>query len=228
MPITTERADALVLFGVTGDLVSKKLLPALYHLACDKRLPDHVIGVARTAWDEVKLHDHARSAVLSDQPEPDEAAVTALAVAVVAQTSRERKLATLLVRQPRARIVNGGLPPAGVLLGSDLVSHSVQASLPAAGTDSPESGVAVHRPRRSGASENRFGASEHLIDIDHNEIVSSESLCSRRTQVCLACSITLVPRLRRPARHDQRARLVVRRTSSGRPSNHRDQNRLPR
>ena len=39
-----ERADALVLFGVTGDLVYKKLLPALQGLAVDDRLPTSSSG----------------------------------------------------------------------------------------------------------------------------------------------------------------------------------------
>ena len=32
------RADALVLFGATGDLARKKLFPALYHLAAAGRM----------------------------------------------------------------------------------------------------------------------------------------------------------------------------------------------
>ena len=43
------RADALVLFGVTGDLVFKKLFPALYQLGRRGQLGLPVIGVARSA-----------------------------------------------------------------------------------------------------------------------------------------------------------------------------------
>ncbi|MEK8105319.1 hypothetical protein NKG94_09270 [Micromonospora sp. M12] len=42
------RSDAVVLFGVTGDLVSKKLFPALYELTRRDRLDVPVIGVARS------------------------------------------------------------------------------------------------------------------------------------------------------------------------------------
>ena len=42
--------DALVLFGITGDLGFKKLLPALYHLAANGQLEVPVIGVASTDW----------------------------------------------------------------------------------------------------------------------------------------------------------------------------------
>src|SRR5437762_8606732 len=39
----------LVLFGVTGDLAHRKLLPALYNLSVERRLPGNfsVVGVAR-------------------------------------------------------------------------------------------------------------------------------------------------------------------------------------
>ncbi|MGI8758912.1 MAG: glucose-6-phosphate dehydrogenase [Acidimicrobiales bacterium] len=57
------RADAVVLYGITGDLARKKLFPALYHLARAGRLEVPVVGVARSAWDEERLRAHARAAV---------------------------------------------------------------------------------------------------------------------------------------------------------------------
>jgi glucose-6-phosphate 1-dehydrogenase len=41
---------AIVIFGITGDLAHRKLLPALYHLAKDNLLPDgfEIIGVTRS------------------------------------------------------------------------------------------------------------------------------------------------------------------------------------
>jgi glucose-6-phosphate 1-dehydrogenase len=45
-------ADALVLFGATGDLARKKICPALYHLAVDGKLPGRVVGVAMEELDE--------------------------------------------------------------------------------------------------------------------------------------------------------------------------------
>ncbi|GGM51116.1 glucose-6-phosphate 1-dehydrogenase [Longimycelium tulufanense] len=44
------RSDALVLFGATGDLARKMLLPALYHLAAAKRLKMPVVGVALSSF----------------------------------------------------------------------------------------------------------------------------------------------------------------------------------
>ena len=43
-------ADALVLFGATGDLAKRKLFPALYHLVRRGELTVPVIGVARSDW----------------------------------------------------------------------------------------------------------------------------------------------------------------------------------
>ncbi|MBA2726986.1 MAG: glucose-6-phosphate dehydrogenase, partial [Parachlamydiaceae bacterium] len=36
----------LVIFGATGDLTSRKLIPALYNLACDHQLPENFACVA--------------------------------------------------------------------------------------------------------------------------------------------------------------------------------------
>ena len=46
----TPEPTALVIFGASGDLTRRKLLPALYHLARGQRLPARfaVIGVARS------------------------------------------------------------------------------------------------------------------------------------------------------------------------------------
>ncbi len=57
------RADAVVVFGATGDLAYKKLFPALYHLAGRGRLGVPVIGVGRSAWDDRQLAAAARKAV---------------------------------------------------------------------------------------------------------------------------------------------------------------------
>jgi glucose-6-phosphate 1-dehydrogenase len=45
---------AIVLFGATGDLMHRKLVPALYHLALSGQLPAEyaVVGFARRDWDD--------------------------------------------------------------------------------------------------------------------------------------------------------------------------------
>lgn len=48
---------AIVIFGATGDLTRRKLLPALYQLAIEDQLPDKVfiIGFARRDWNNEKM-----------------------------------------------------------------------------------------------------------------------------------------------------------------------------
>jgi glucose-6-phosphate 1-dehydrogenase len=56
-------ADALVIFGITGDLAKKMTLKALYDLTVNGTLDVPVIGVGRDDWGDEDLHRHAREAV---------------------------------------------------------------------------------------------------------------------------------------------------------------------
>jgi glucose-6-phosphate 1-dehydrogenase len=56
-------ADALVIFGITGDLAKKMTLKALFDLVQNGTLNVPVIGVARNDWKDEDLHQHARDAV---------------------------------------------------------------------------------------------------------------------------------------------------------------------
>ena len=59
-------STALVIFGVTGDLTRRKLVPALYELILAKRLPEKmfVIGFARRDWTDDYLRQQMRDGVL--------------------------------------------------------------------------------------------------------------------------------------------------------------------
>ncbi len=57
------RSDALVLFGVTGDLAYKMIFPALYALARHGRLAMPVIGVAKSGWSLTRLKRHIKDSV---------------------------------------------------------------------------------------------------------------------------------------------------------------------
>jgi glucose-6-phosphate 1-dehydrogenase len=50
----TPEPCTMVIFGATGDLTSRKLVPALYNLARERRLPGgfSVVGFARREWDD--------------------------------------------------------------------------------------------------------------------------------------------------------------------------------
>jgi glucose-6-phosphate 1-dehydrogenase len=68
----TARSDALVLFGVTGDLAHKMIFPALYSMAKRGALKVPVIGVASSKWSLARLRRRAidgikRSGGIDDQ-----------------------------------------------------------------------------------------------------------------------------------------------------------------
>ena len=56
-------ADALVLFGVTGDLAHKKIFPALYALAKRGALGVPVVGVASSKWSLAQLRKRATDSI---------------------------------------------------------------------------------------------------------------------------------------------------------------------
>jgi glucose-6-phosphate 1-dehydrogenase len=58
-----QRADVLVLFGVTGDLAYKKIFPALYALARRGQLDMPVIGVAHSGWSLARLKRRMRQSI---------------------------------------------------------------------------------------------------------------------------------------------------------------------
>jgi glucose-6-phosphate 1-dehydrogenase len=71
--MTHARADALILFGVTGDLARRRLFPALYSLAEDGVLDIPVIGISRSEENSDSLRKRARAAVEESAMDIDEA-----------------------------------------------------------------------------------------------------------------------------------------------------------
>ena len=65
-------SDALVFFGATGDLIYKKIFPALYAMERRGHLKVPVIGVARSDWTIEKFRARARASV-EKQDDFDEA-----------------------------------------------------------------------------------------------------------------------------------------------------------
>jgi glucose-6-phosphate 1-dehydrogenase len=55
----------IVIFGASGDLTQRKLLPAFYDLFLDKWLPDQfaIVGVSRTEMSDDQFREHLRSGV---------------------------------------------------------------------------------------------------------------------------------------------------------------------
>lgn len=74
-----DKATTLILFGATGDLAARMLLPSLYGLHRDQLLPQglRIVATARSTHDEASFRAHAREALQSHVPEnffDDEAA----------------------------------------------------------------------------------------------------------------------------------------------------------
>lgn len=62
-PRRAVRSDALVLFGVTGDLTYKKIFPALYAMAKRGALKVPVVGVAAPRWSRAQLRTRAMDSI---------------------------------------------------------------------------------------------------------------------------------------------------------------------
>jgi glucose-6-phosphate 1-dehydrogenase len=72
------RADALVVFGVAGDLAWRNLLPALYELCRQGRLDVPVVGVDQLDWDDQTLAGRIRSGVEAFADNADESVLEEL------------------------------------------------------------------------------------------------------------------------------------------------------
>ena len=75
---TQPPADALVLFGATGDLAKRKLFPALYQLERRGQLEVPVIGVARSDWTDEAFCQNARDSVREAYPDAEDDVVQRL------------------------------------------------------------------------------------------------------------------------------------------------------
>ncbi len=67
-----QASEALILFGITGDLARKKLFTALYKLESEDQLNMPVIGVASSNWTLNELRGNAREALDEADLEIDE------------------------------------------------------------------------------------------------------------------------------------------------------------
>ena len=61
----TDQATVIAIFGVTGDLARRKLIPSLYSNFVKGRLPERlrIVGVGRREWTDDTLVDHARQSL---------------------------------------------------------------------------------------------------------------------------------------------------------------------
>ena len=72
------KADALVLFGATGDLAKKKLFPALYDLQELNELDVKIFGVASSKWSQEVFCENVESAIRARKPDADKTILSSL------------------------------------------------------------------------------------------------------------------------------------------------------
>ncbi len=71
-------SDALVIFGISGDLAYKKIIPSIYNLVRRGRLAGEVLGVAREQWSLQRLRDRISESVREHANDIDEAALATM------------------------------------------------------------------------------------------------------------------------------------------------------
>lgn len=71
-------SDALVIFGITGDLAYKKIIPAVENLIRRGRLDAPVLGVAREAWTKERLRERLFASLREHGDDIDETAFASL------------------------------------------------------------------------------------------------------------------------------------------------------
>src|SRR5205085_9676544 len=68
--MATERVDALVIFGATGDLAKLETFPALVGLVDRGVLDVPVIGVAKSGWDLAQFRAYAEASLRRNEIDP--------------------------------------------------------------------------------------------------------------------------------------------------------------
>src|SRR3954469_19433867 len=76
--MATERVDALVIFGATGDLAKLETFPALVGLVERGVLDVPVVGVAKSGWDLRQFRDYATRSLHDNGIDPGSAPARAM------------------------------------------------------------------------------------------------------------------------------------------------------
>ena len=92
--MTNPRSDALVFFGVTGDLAFKKIFPALHAMAKRGTLDVPVVGVASSMLTDEQIRQRARDSITAHGGGVDEKAFAVLAAALSYVQGDYRQAAT--------------------------------------------------------------------------------------------------------------------------------------
>ena len=113
-----DRGDALVMFGLTGDLGAKKLFPALYDLAAAGRLGIPVIGVGRSEYSDADLRSMFDESLADHTPagggDVDRDVAASIDLSYLSGDSTESSTYDSLAEQlgdARSPVVYAALPP---------------------------------------------------------------------------------------------------------------------
>ncbi len=98
----TSYADALILFGITGDLARRKLFSALYDLTAAGHLDMRVVGVASRGWDDEILRQKAHDALEASGRPIDEEVFARLAANLSYVSGNYREPGTYQAIQEKA------------------------------------------------------------------------------------------------------------------------------
>ncbi len=101
------------MFGATGDLAKRKLLPGLFHLAAAGLMPERyrIVGTARRPITDDEFREHARQAAAEfGRTKPEGDAWTAFAQALSFGSSQPGEAGPLLAAVQRAETDLGGTP----------------------------------------------------------------------------------------------------------------------
>lgn len=71
-----QKQTNLIIFGASGDLTQRKLIPSLFNLFCKDRLPSqfNIVGLARTEFSDDDFREHLRQGIQKFAPEKFEEA----------------------------------------------------------------------------------------------------------------------------------------------------------
>jgi glucose-6-phosphate 1-dehydrogenase len=172
------KPQAIVIFGASGDLAKKKLIPALYNLAAADLLPEHyaVIGLATSPWDDDAFRAHARASIEEHSRTPlDDAVWKPLAdrlsyiagsvddEAVLARLRQALEVADRDLGCDDGRLYYLALPPAAV--------PAVVRGLAAIGANTPNSRIIVEKP-----AGHSLATAKGLSDVLHTTFDESKVL----------------------------------------------------
>ena len=162
-----DQADALVVFGITGDLARRMTLRSLYRLERRGLLSVPVIGVAVNQWSVEHLREHAREAIAATG-EPIEEDVFARFASRLGYVSGDFGDAATYAQVGEA--LAGATAPAYYLEIPPSLFARVVAGLDAAGLLPPAARVVVEKPFGHDLVSSRALAAELHQHLDESQL----------------------------------------------------------